>query len=537
MTALTGGDLVAESLVVGGVTHTFGGPGEQWLGILDAIGRREELRFVSTRHEGGAANMAEAHGKLTGRPAAVLGTAGVGAAHLAAGVHTAAQDSTPLVAVIGQVRTGFRGREAWQELDVAAVFDTVAKHTVEIREVERIPELTQRAIDIAVAGRPGPVVIAVPENLQTAPCPAWVRDPSTLTRPGLAANVVQDIAARVGRAERPVIVVGGGVRAAGACGELVRFVDKTGLPVVLGWRRSDAFPNDHAAYAGQLGLGTLPAAAETVAAADLLVVVGTRLPQVTTGGYAFPRADQQVVHIDIAHESLVNQPLPAGTAVIADARTALADLTDGAQVRLGDEARAWVRDRVTEYRRQLGADAVTRRSDPGAATLVDVARRLDELLPDDAVVTCDAGDFSGPFAVHLQLREDRRFLGPTSGCMGYGLPAAVGAKSTLPDRAVVALCGDGGLMMAVQELETAVRYGLPVVVVVCNNNLHGSIARHQRARFGGRLVGTRLGNPAFPDLARAFGADGRAVSDADGFADAWKVALDSEVPSVIEVRM
>ncbi|MGH3365591.1 MAG: thiamine pyrophosphate-dependent enzyme, partial [Nocardioidaceae bacterium] len=178
-----------------------------------------------------------------------------------------------------------------------------------------------------------------------------------------------------------------------------------------------------------------------------------------------------------------------------------------------------------------------RRADPGAATLVDVARRLDELLPDDAVVACDAGDFSGPFAVHLRLRGDRRFLGPTSGCMGYGLPAAIGAMTAQPDRSVVAICGDGGVMMAIQELETAVRYGLPVVVVVCNNNLHGSIARHQRARFGGRLVGTRLGSPAFADLARAFGAKGWSVSDADGFADAFKLALDSDVPTVIEVRM
>ena len=527
---------MAESLAVGGVTHTFGVPGEQWLGILDAVGRRDDLTFISTRHEGGAANMAEAFGKLTGRPAAVFGTAGVGGTHLAVGVHTAKQDSTPLVAVIGQVRTGFRDREAWQEIDIAAVFDKLAKHTVEIRESDRIPELMQRAIDFAGSGRPGPVVVSVPENLQTAPCAARVRQRTAIARPGLTADVVQDVLATVSAAKRPVIIAGGGVRASGARDELVRFAEKTGLPVVLGWRRSDSFPNDHPAYVGQLGLGAVAAAKETVLEADLLVVIGTRLPQVTTGGYGFPTGDQQVVHLDVAEESLVNQLFQARTAAVADARTALRQLSDAADVTIGEEARAWVAERSTAYREQVRADAAAK-NNPWVDTLVDVARRLDDLLPDDAVVTCDAGDFSGPFARHLEFRGERRFLGPTSGSMAYGLPAAIGAKCAEPQRAVVALCGDGGFMMAVQELETAVRYQLPVIVIVCNNNLHGSIARHQRAHFDGRLFGTELGNPSFPDLAKAFGADGSSVSDADEFASALKRALDSAVPSVIEVRL
>lgn len=531
----TGGDVVAECLAASGVTHTFGVPGEQWLGILDAVGRRSDLTFISTRHEGGAANMAEACGKLTGRPAVVFGTGGVGAAHLAIGVHTARQDSTPLVVIVGQVSTRFREREAWQEIDVAGVFGGLAKHTVEIRDAERIPELLQRAIHVATSGRPGPVVVSIPEDLQSAPCEASPRPRAQPRSPGLSEAACRDVVDAVAAAERPVVVAGGGVRAAGARDELAAFADRTGLPVVQAWRRSDSFPQDHPRYLGQLGLGTLPAARESVLEADLLLVLGCRLAQVTTHQYSFPTPDQRVVHIDIAESTLVNQPLPAELALVADVRAALGDLNGTRGWELRPAAQRWVESCLDRHAAQLAADLEGRPA--GAAKLARFAQALDRLLPEDAIVTCDAGDFSGPFAVHLRFRGERRFLGPTSGSMGYGLSAAIGAKAASPDRATVALCGDGGFLMAVQELETAVRYGLGVIALVCNNNLHGSIARHQRARYGGRLVGTPLGNPDFRALAESFGVKAYRPEEPGDYESVVREALGNDGPSLVEIPM
>ncbi len=528
-----GADALVDALVAAGVSHVFGIPGEHCLGVVDAIEKHDDLRFVSVRHESNAAFMAEAFAKLTGRPGACLGTASVGATNLMPGINVAQHDSTPVVAVVGQVATGLRGRDAWQEVDLVGLFAPLSKFVVEVTAATRLPEIAMRAASLAHVGRPGPVMLSCPVDVQDEEIPrVAVEHVPSVRAPAVAQEDLDEIVEMLRVAQRPLVVVGGGIRASGAREDLVQLAEDLNLPVVTAFRRADAFPNDADQYIGGLGLAASAEVSEAVLSADLLVVIGTRLSELTTQRYAFPAARQRVIHIDVDPSTLASQWSPtAATPVVADARHAIRALA--AECR-----RRAVRGPGTWWRcHRDGQPARARAAKPGTFEHLvrEVAARVDRVLPDDGVVTSDAGDFFLGCAPMISFHGQRRYLGPTSGTMGYGLPAAIAAKMADPDKACVALCGDGGLMMSVQELETAARYRAAVVTVVFNNNAYGSIVRHQTQRYGGALVGTELGNPRFDQLAELFGWEGHRVAGAEAFEDAFAQALVSDRPSVIEV--
>ena len=528
-----GAEALVGTLAAEGVTYFFGIPGEHCLAIVDAAAQHDRLRFISVRHESAAAFMAEAYGKFTGRPAACVGTASVGGSNLLAGVNVAHHDSTPMVTLIGQVANAYRGREAWQEIDLVDVFDPVCRFAVEVTHPEKLPEVTRRAVALSQAGRPGPVMLSVPVDVQDDAGPNVPDPTSPVRRPGVDEAAIEDVVSLLRGAERPLLVVGGGIRASGARDDLIQLAESLQIPVVTAFRRTDAFPNNSSSYVGSLGLAVSESVSQTVREADVLVVIGSRLAEITTGHYAFPAGDQRTVHIDVDPRILASQWAPAEIRLTADARLAIQSLLracvhDGVQ---------WTEQWWKGHQAQ-GTGAMQQEELPAALALTrQVAAQIDQLLPDDGVVTSDAGDFFLGCAPVIRFHGERRYLGATSGTMGYGLPAAIAAKLAAPDRTCVALCGDGGLMMSVQEIETAVRYGIPVVVVVFNNNAYGSIVRHQQARFDGRLVGTALGNPPFAELAQLFGARGSRVSTADEFTAVFKQAVGSDRVEIIEVLL
>lgn len=525
----TGADALVECLVAAGIDTVYGVPGEHCLDIVDAVGRHPEIRLVSVRHESNAAFMADAEAKLTGRIGACLGTASVGAVNLMSGLNVSHHDSTPVVAVLGQVGTNLRGRDAWQELDLTTLLAPLTRYAVEVTRPDRLPEFAVRALAASRAGRPGPVAIVLPEDVARRDCDAapTPRVPAPHP-PGLTPEDADDVVARLRAARRPVIVAGGGVANAGARTDLLRFADATGIPVATAFRRPDVFPGDHPGHVGSLGLGSTPRTVRLLGAADLVLVLGSRLSELTTLRYTVPTAEQDVVHVDVDADTLARQQPRPGLGLVADAGAALRAL------RL-----AWPEDvRVPCWWTEAGKTADAQPGPEGRPTPTawhTVAAHLERLLPDDAVLTSDAGDFFVPVARAVTLGGRRRYLGPTSGTMGYGMPAAIAAKLAAPHRTVVAVCGDGGFGMSLVELATAVRDRIPVVVVVFNDETYGSIERHQRNRYDGRLVGVGLHNPAFDRLAEAFGAYGERVREPDEFPKAYARAVASGLPAVLEV--
>ena len=521
-----GAEVFVETLAVEGVRYVFGIPGEHCLSIIDAISSRDDINFISVRHESAAGFMAEAYGKLTNTPAACLGTASVGAANLVAGVNVAFHDSTPMLVIVGQVATNLLGRQAWQEVDLVSMFGPMCRHAIEISHAERLSEQTSKALALTTVNRPGPVLLSVPVDIQDGQAPAKL---SAVVRPKGPAPSKEDLRAvvqMISEASRPLLVVGGGIRAGDAYDELAHLVEHVHLPVVTGFRRTDAVSNDSEYYIGALGLSAPQEVKDAVVSADLLVVIGTRLSELTTLRYAFPTPAQKVVHFDIDAQVLTAQPAVGQLAIVSDSKLALRDLAEECERAGVQGPRAWWRSHQET------------RGETNSLTNIlirQVATTIDRLLPLDAVVTSDAGDFYLDCAPVININAQRRYLGPTSGTMGYGLPAAIAAKCALPESVCVTLCGDGGLMMSIQELETAVRYNINVIVVVFNNSSYGSIIRHQKRRFEGNLVGTELGNPSFADIANLFGATGRSVATAEEFTEAFASALTSGGVELIEV--
>lgn len=530
---VSGSQSLVDTLAAEGISHVFGIPGEHCLGIVDAVGRHDGMRFVSVRHESAAAFMAEAFGKLTGAPAACVGTASVGGANLVAGVNVAHHDSTPMVTLIGQVANGMRGREAWQEIELVDVFDPICRFAVEVTHGQKLPEVTRRAVSLTRAGRPGPVMLSVPVDVQDGPAPQAPGRASPVRPPGVNEDDILEVVELLRASSRPLLVVGGGIRASGAGDELIRLTESVQIPVVTAFRRMDAFPNDSDCYVGALGLAASESVRATVRDADVLLVIGTRLSEITTSHYAFPTAGQRVVHVDVDAGILASHWYPGEVRMTADARLALRSLARECERSGLRRPDAWWRAETT------AGSTNGARADQCARTDLtrQVAAEIDRLLPSDGVVTSDAGDFFLGCAPMISFHSDRRFLGPTSGTMGYGVPAAIAAKLAAPERTCVALCGDGGLMMSVQELETAVRYDIGIVVVVFNNDSYGSIVRHQRSRYAGHLVGTALSRTPFAQVAELFGARGRSVSSSDEFSAAFKEALGSDDVHLIEVPL
>jgi acetolactate synthase I/II/III large subunit len=530
--ARSGGRIVVDQLVANGIDAAFCVPGESFLAVLDAL-HDAPVRLVTCRHEAAAANMAVAYGKLTGRPGVCLASRGPGAAQASVGVHTAAQDSAPMLLLIGQVGRGERGREAFQELDVPAVFAPMAKWAAEAGDPARLPELLARAVHLAVSGRPGPVVLALPEDVLAEEAKVGDARPA---RPVAAHPAPGDLARLrelLGGSRRPLVVAGGPGWTDAATGALRTVAEASRLPVAASFRSQDVLDNRSPSYVGDLGVGANPALTERVRAADLLLVVGARLGEVTTGGYRLleaPVPHQRLVHVHPGVEELgrLYQPDLAVNAAVAPFVAALRTLPPVP----GKPWAAW-----TEAARGNYLAWVRPWPAPGRVDLGQVMAMLRQRLPDDGIVASGAGNYTGWVQRYFQFRRPGTQLAPKSGSMGFGLPAALAAKLVHPNRTVVVVAGDGDFLMTGQELATAVQHRLDVVVLVVNNRMYGTIRMHQERAYPGRVVATDLVNPDFVALAQAYGAHGELVEATEAFPDALERALGAGRPALLELRV
>ncbi|MFL5680973.1 MAG: thiamine pyrophosphate-dependent enzyme [Chloroflexota bacterium] len=535
----TVGRFIADALRAAGVRHAFTVPGESFLGLLDGL-TGAGIRVVATRHEGAAAFMAEAHGQLTGRPAACLATRAVGAANLAIGIHTARQNSTPMFVLIGQVERAVRGREAFQEVDQVGSFGRLAKWAAEPTTVEDVRAAVEEGIRQALGGRPGPVLISLPEDLLDETIdderPADVSRPAT---PRAEVDDVRSILQLLASARRPVIVAGGGVLRARTSSDLTRFAELLHVPVVAAWRRADVISNDNPLYLGMAGYGAPSVVRERLESADAMLVIGCRLNEITTYSYNVPGDGVRWAHVDLAPREAAPGLRPPDIAVRSDARAflraavqrlqgsvLLAELVDARRAANETDRAAWETASVVDGGSWDG---------PGVHPGRTIAT-LRRVLPDQGILTTDAGNFGGWAARGFRFRRPGTFLGPTSGAMGYGLPAAIAAALVHRDRPVVALVGDGGLGMTMAELETAVREHARVVVVVFDNERYGTIRMHQDRR-GPDGAATDLGPIDFAAVARACGARGVKVESDDAFEPALRQALASDRATVIHLAL
>jgi acetolactate synthase I/II/III large subunit len=530
----SGGQVLVDQLALHGAELCFGVPGESYLAVLDAL-HDAPLRMIVTRHEGGAANMAEAYGKLTGRPGICLVTRGPGATHASNGVHTAMQDSTPMILLVGQVARETIGREAFQELDYRAVFGSMAKWATQIDRAERVPEIMARAFAVATSGRPGPVVVALPEDMLTSQVDVPDAAPHrTPTGPPPSEAEMSRLAELLADAQRPTIMVGEGGWTAHTGADVAAFAEAQRIPIVASFRCQDFVDNASPAYAGHAGLGMAPAVAGAIRDADVLVAIGGRLGEIPTDGYTLIRPGRPVqrlvhVHPDPGEIGAVYQPelgIVAGLEAFAAAARKLP--TAGADQRAG-----LIEEKREAYERNLRET----RDLPGPLQLSAVMAALRERLGPDAILTNGAGNFSVWAHRFYEFHRYPTQLGPQSGSMGYGVPAAIAAKAVHPDRTVVCLAGDGDFLMTGQELATAVQEELHVVILVVNNGMYGTIRMHQERHYPGRVIGTDLRNPDFVALARAYGAHGALVERSEEIGDALDEALGCGRPALIELRV
>lgn len=532
--ARTGGQLIVDQLLTHGAELAFCVPGESYLPVLDALYTvRDRIRLITCRHENGAANMAEAYGKMTGKPGICLVTRGPGATNASIGVHTAFQDSTPMILLIGQVGTDFMEREAFQEIDYRRMFGPMAKWVAQIDRTDRIPEFMARAYQVATSGRMGPVVLALPEDVLSGTAEVQDARPWQKIESAPSAEALDTLSRMLGEAQRPFLLVGGSGWNEAACADLQRFAETQRIPVGCEFRAQDLFDNTHPNYAGDVGIGINPRLAERIKASDLLIVLGARLGEITTSGYGLitgPVPRQRLVHIYPEAEELgrfyhaelmINATMPAMT-------TALAGLPKVAR----DEARAHTQAANADYRAWQ-----ERKQTAGAVQMWDVIQHLDRVLPRDAIITNGAGNYTIWVHRFHRYRGFRTQLAPASGAMGYGVPAGIAAKALHPARTVVSFAGDGCYLMTGQELATAVQFGLNVIIIVVNNNMYGTIRMHQEREFPARVHGTSLVNPDFAALARAFGAHGELVETTEQFAPAFERALAAGRPALIEIRI
>jgi acetolactate synthase-1/2/3 large subunit len=532
VTPRSGGHLLADQLVVQGVELAFCVPGESYLALLDGLfSHRDRLRVVTCRHEAAAANAADAYGKLTGRPGVCMVTRGPGATHASTGVHTAMQDSTPLVLLVGQVPREHRGREAFQEVDYEQMFGRLAKWVFEIDRAERIPELVARAFETALGGRPGPVVLALPEDMLVETTDAPDAAPVVRAASGPAPEALARMGELLTAAERPLAIVGGGGWTPEGADDIGAYLVAGGIPAAASFRCQDVIDNRLPIYCGDLGLGVNPALARRVREADLVLAIGTRLSETETGGYTYltpPVPAQTLVHVhqDANEIGRVYRPelgIVSGLPEFAAAARAQGPPDGGRYADWRTAARA-------DYEGAL-------LHDPAPGSGVDLAAVLDQLrgrLP-DAIVTNGAGNYTVWVHRFWQFSSYRSQLAPLSGAMGYGVPAAVAAKLVHPERPVVAFAGDGCFLMCAQELATMVANELDVLVIVVNNGMLGTIRMHQERHYPGRVMATDLVNPDFAAFARSFGAYGERVEETGAFGAALERALAAGGPALLEL--
>jgi acetolactate synthase-1/2/3 large subunit len=536
---MTVGRMFADAIRRAGVRWAFTVPGESFLGLLEGL-QQVGINVVATRHEGAAAFMAEAHAQLTGRPAACLGTRAVGGSNLAIGIHTAYSDSSPMFAFVGQVARKSRGREGFQEIEVTDSIGRLAKWSAEPTDVTSAVEAAVTAVDQALNGRPGPVVLSLAEDLLDEEVPAGVAPHlSRVPPPRPTDDQVRDVLQLLAGAERPVILAGAGVLRARTSNDLIRLAELLRVPVLATWRRGDVISNDHPLYLGMTGYGSPPTVRARLEEADAMLVIGSRLGEITTFGWSIPGAGTRWAHVDIAPGRVAEEITPAAMTITSDARlflrAAVARLetrgvldaagADARSARNADDRAAWEAATVIDGHDWSGPGV-----HPGK-----VITLLRQLLPDDAIVTTDAGSFGTWAARGFRFRRPGTFLGSTSGAMGYGLPAAIAAGLVHRDRSIVALVGDGGFGMTLAEVETAVRSGLRTVIIVFDNQRYGMIRTYQDRRPGAAAVATDLGPIDFATAARALGARGVKVEDDAGVEPALRQALVADRPTVVHL--
>jgi len=535
----SGGQILVDALKVHGVDTAFGVPGESYLDVLDAL-HDSSIRFVINRQEGGAAFMAEAYGKLTGQPGICFVTRGPGATNASIGVHTAYQDSTPMILFIGQVGGDFMDREAFQEIDYRRMYGQMAKWVAQVDRAERLPEYIARAFQIATSGRPGPVVIALPEDMLVDR--AQVADTGAYqpVQASPSSAQIERLRTMLAAAKKPLVLLGGGTWNAQACADLQAFAEANALPVACAFRFQDLMDNDHPHYAGDVGIGINPALAVRVKEADVLIAIGPRLGEMTTSGYALlasPVPTQRLVHIHPDPEEL-GSVYQAELMIASGAPQACAMLANMAPV----DASAW-RGTVAAAKAELRAwqeQPPVFKDGSAPLDLWQVVQDLMAALPHDTILTNGAGNYATWAHRFWRYGALRTQLAPTSGAMGYAVPSAVGAKIVLPARTVVAFAGDGEFMMTGQELATAVQYGAGVIFIVFNNGMFGTIRMHQERTYPGRVSGTQLHNPDFAALAQAYGGQGEVVEATADFAPALARAVAFTeargLPALIELR-
>ncbi len=531
-TVRTGGQLIVDQLVAQGVEHVFCVPGESFLAVLDAL-VDVDIQVTVCRQEGGATMMAEAHGKLTGRPGICMVTRGPGASNALAGIHIAKQDSTPLIVFVGQIERGVRDREAFQELDYRAVFGQAAKWATEIDESRRIPEIVSRAFHIAISGRPGPVVIALPEDMlleQAAVEPAPRVEPIDSSP---SVGQMDELAQRLASAKSPVAILGGTRWSVLAVKHFADFALRYRLPIAASFRRQMLIDHEHPCYIGDVGLGINPDLLKCLQQSDLLLLVGGRMSEIPSQAYTLlniPVPAQTLVHVhpDVNELGRVYAPTMAINTSPTAFSSELSALPSPAQI-------PWSSETERLHQNYLIWSDASKITVPGNLQMSGVMVHLQSVLPADAIITNGAGNYATWVHRFHRFKQFGTQLAPTSGSMGYGLPAAVGAKRLYPQKLVVCFAGDGCFMMHGQEFATAVQYNLPIVVLIVDNGMYGTIRMHQEKFYPGRISATHLKNPDFAAYALAFGGYGERVDKTADFPAAFQRAVQSNRPAILHL--
>lgn len=527
-----GGKILIDQLEAQGASAAFTVPGESFLAALDGLHDSNRVKTVICRQEGGAAMMAEAWGKVTGEPGICMVTRGPGAANAMSGLHIAQQDSTPMIMFLGLPGSGHEDREAFQEIETKSLFGSFVKWAAVIRETDRIPEYVSRAYHTAMNGRPGPVVLGLPEDMLSAAGEAADAKPVKFARPSPAAGDEAAVLAALTGAKKPLMIVGGPGWSRDIQKKVEAFALRFDLPVAAAFRFQDYVDNRHPCYVGHAGIGLDAKLADAIRTADVLLVVGARLGEMTTSGYTLidiPNPKSFLIHVHPSGNELgsvysPDLPINATASSFADL---LARLPAPA-------SKPWAQHRAAL--RQSYEGYVAPVATPGAVRLEEVVRTVSDFLPDNGIITNGAGNYAAFVHRYAQYKGYRSCLAPTSGSMGYGLPAAIAAKLADPTRTVINFAGDGCFMMTGQELATAVQYGLDIVTIVVNNGMYGTIRAHQERQYPERVVGTTLVNPDFAAYARAFGAHGETVLQTSEFRPALERAIASRKAAIIEVK-
>ncbi len=529
----SGGRVLADQLAIHGVDTAFCVPGESYLDVIDALYEyRKSIRLIVCRQEGGAAYMAEAYGKCTGKPGICLVTRGPGATNASIGVHTAYQDSSPMILFVGQVSRGIVEREAFQEVDFRRMFGQMTKWVAQIDDAQRIPEYLSHAFHIAVSGRPGPVVLALPEDMLLDEVDVADAAPYRRVKASPSADAMEQLRGMLASAQRPLVLLGGGDWSIEACDDVRACIEANNLATACTFRRQDLLDNRHPNYCGDVGIGINPLLAKRVDAADLIVAIGPRLGEMTTGGYTMfgiPRPGKTLVHVHPGNEELgrvyqADLMINAGMREFAHAAAMMPSVDSTAW-------RDWTHQARAEYLQNIEPQ-----SSPGAVDLAQVMMELRKQLPADAIMTNGAGNYTGWVHRYWQYGGIRSQLAPTSGAMGYGVPSAVAAKLAFPQRTVASFSGDGCFLMNGQELATAAQYDLKILFFVINNGMYGTIRMHQEREYPARVYATDLRNPDFAALASAYGLHGALVQRTSEFPQVLADALAHSGPALIEIR-